>query len=64
MSLALEKIADQVAHARGKTKGAISVSAVAIAYVLQKLPYVFPIIGGKKVEQLIQKYRGVAYRTE
>lgn len=27
-------------------------SAVAIAYVLQKTPYVFPIIGGRKVEHL------------
>ena len=26
--------------------------AVAIAYHLQKTPYVFPIIGGRKVEQL------------
>ena len=26
--------------------------AVAIAYHLQKAPYVFPIIGGRKVEQL------------
>ena len=25
---------------------------VAIAYVMQKLPYVFPVIGGRKVEQL------------
>ena len=25
---------------------------VAIAYVLQKAPFVFPIIGGRKVEQL------------
>jgi len=27
--------------------------AVAIAYVLQKTPYVFPIIGGRKVEHLL-----------
>lgn len=27
-------------------------SPVAIAYVLQKTPYVFPIVGGRKVEQL------------
>lgn len=26
--------------------------AVAIAYVMQKTPYVFPIIGGRKVEHL------------
>lgn len=26
--------------------------AVAIAYVMQKTPYVFPVIGGRKVEQL------------
>lgn len=27
-------------------------SLVAIAYVMQKAPYVFPIIGGRKVAQL------------
>ena len=27
-------------------------SSVAIAYVMQKTPYVFPIIGGRKVEHL------------
>ena len=25
---------------------------MAIAYVMQKTPYVFPIVGGRKVEQL------------
>jgi aryl-alcohol dehydrogenase-like predicted oxidoreductase len=28
------------------------VCAVAIAYVMQKYPYVFPIVGGRKVEHL------------
>lgn len=32
--------------------GPESVPAVAIAYVLHKAPYVFPIIGGRKVEHL------------
>ncbi|EED79856.1 predicted protein, partial [Postia placenta Mad-698-R] len=27
--------------------------AVAIAYVMQKTPYVFPIVGGRKVEHLM-----------
>ena len=27
--------------------------SVAIAYVMQKTPYVFPIIGGRKVEHLM-----------
>lgn len=40
--LALEKVAKEV--------GAKSITAVAIAYVMQKTPYVFPIIGGRKVE--------------
>ncbi|KAF8978449.1 NADP-dependent oxidoreductase domain-containing protein [Cyathus striatus] len=44
-SRALEKVANEV--------GAKSISSVAIAYVMQKAPYVFPIIGGKKVEQLL-----------
>ena len=32
--------------------GAKSIQAVAIAYVMQKTPYVFPIIGCRKTEQL------------
>jgi len=44
MSKALEEVAKEV--------GVEHISAVAIAYVLQKTPYVFPIIGGRKVEQL------------
>jgi len=46
MSHALEKVAKEV--------GASSLSAIAIAYVMQKTPYVFPIIGGRKVEHLLQ----------
>ncbi|KAH9927992.1 Aldo/keto reductase [Epithele typhae] len=42
--LALEEVAKQV--------GTTSVQAVAIAYVMQKVPYVFPIVGGRKVEHL------------
>jgi len=44
MSAALEKVAIEV--------GAKHITAVAIAYLMQKVPYVFPIIGGRKVEQL------------
>ncbi|KAF9064035.1 NADP-dependent oxidoreductase domain-containing protein [Rhodocollybia butyracea] len=44
VSHALEKVAKEI--------GAKSISAVAIAYVMQKTPYVFPIIGGRKVENL------------
>ena len=35
-----------------KQVGAKSIQAVAIAYVMQKAPFVFPIIGGRKKEQL------------
>jgi len=41
---ALEEIATEI--------GAESITALVIAYHLHKLPYVFPIIGGRKVEQL------------
>ncbi|KIJ62587.1 hypothetical protein HYDPIDRAFT_114235 [Hydnomerulius pinastri MD-312] len=44
MSAALDKVAKEV--------GAKHITAVAIAYLMQKAPYVFPIIGGRKVEQL------------
>ncbi|KAI0767475.1 Aldo/keto reductase [Fomes fomentarius] len=41
---ALEEVAQQV--------GAKNIQAVAIAYVMQKTPYVFPVIGCRKLEQL------------
>ncbi|KAF7291847.1 Aldo-ket-red domain-containing protein [Mycena chlorophos] len=45
ISHALEKVAAEV--------GAKSIQAVAIAYVMHKAPFVFPIIGGRKVEHLM-----------
>ncbi|KAF8970111.1 Aldo/keto reductase [Flammula alnicola] len=42
---ALEKVATEV--------GAKHINAVAIAYLMHKTPYVFPIIGGRKVEHLL-----------
>lgn len=44
MSAALERVAKEV--------GTEYITAVAIAYVMQKTPYVFPIIGGRKIEHL------------
>ncbi|THH00310.1 hypothetical protein EW026_g2211 [Hermanssonia centrifuga] len=41
---ALEKVAGEL--------GAKSITSVAIAYLMQKSPYVFPVIGGRKVEHL------------
>ncbi|VDB94282.1 unnamed protein product [Peniophora sp. CBMAI 1063] len=46
MAKVLEKIAGEI--------GAKSIRAVAVAYVLQKTPYVFPIIGGRKVEHFLE----------
>ncbi|KAL0058541.1 putative aryl-alcohol dehydrogenase aad14 [Marasmius tenuissimus] len=46
MSHALDKVAKEV--------GAKNITSVAIAYVMQKTTHVFPIIGGRKVEQLVQ----------
>ena len=44
--LELEKITREV--------GAKHITSVAIAWIMQKAPYVFPIIGGRKVEHLHQ----------
>ncbi|KZP29883.1 FAD/NAD(P)-binding domain-containing protein [Athelia psychrophila] len=45
ISTALEKIAKEV--------GTEHISAVAIAYVMHKAPYVFPVVGGRKIEHLL-----------
>jgi len=44
ISEALDKI--------GQEHGGVSVTAVALAYALQASPYVFPLVGGRKVEHL------------
>ena len=44
ISEALEKVAGE--------HGVESVTAIALAYVMSKAPYVFPIVGGRKVEHL------------
>ncbi|KAF8158482.1 arylalcohol dehydrogenase [Crassisporium funariophilum] len=45
VSHALEKVASEV--------GAKNITSVAIAYLMQKTTFVFPIVGGRKVEHLL-----------
>ncbi|KAH9985162.1 Aldo/keto reductase [Russula vinacea] len=42
-----------------KEVGVESVTSVAIAYLLHKTPYVFPIVGGRKVEHLKQNIQAL-----
>ncbi|KAJ7291004.1 NADP-dependent oxidoreductase domain-containing protein [Mycena rebaudengoi] len=51
MSRALEKVANEVA--------AKTIQAVAIAYVMHKTPYVFPMIGGRSVENMLNNTEAV-----
>lgn len=50
--LELEKVAKEV--------GAQNITSVAIAWIMQKAPYVFPIIGGRKVEHLHQNLEALS----
>ncbi|KIK57460.1 hypothetical protein GYMLUDRAFT_75648 [Collybiopsis luxurians FD-317 M1] len=52
VSRALEKVA-------GELELGDNIGAVAIAYVMQKTPYVFPIIGGRKIEHLQANIKGL-----
>ena len=52
LSEALEKVADELGNG-------YSVTAVALAYVMKRTPYVFPIIGGRKVSHLQDNIRGL-----
>lgn len=51
MSEALEKVASE--------HGIESVTAIALAYLLSKHPFVFPIIGGRKVEHLMDNIQAL-----
>ncbi|KJJ30968.1 putative aryl-alcohol dehydrogenase [Aspergillus flavus AF70] len=54
MSEALEKVAAEY--------GVESVTTIALAYVLSKAPYVFPIIGGRKIEHLKDNIKALEIR--
>ncbi|TEB27128.1 arylalcohol dehydrogenase [Coprinellus micaceus] len=47
-----KQVCDRLEKVQGEV-GAKSLTAVAIAYVLHKAPFVFPIVGGRKPEQLL-----------
>ena len=51
MSAALAKVAD--------VHGIKSVTAVALAYVRSKAPNVLPLVGGRKVEHLMDNIKGL-----
>jgi len=44
---AVSKVLEKVAKAKGT-----EITSVALAYIMHKTPYVFPIVGGRKVEHL------------
>lgn len=46
-ALAVSKVLEGIAKAKGTL-----ITSVAMAYVMQKTPFVFPIVGGRKVEHL------------
>jgi aryl-alcohol dehydrogenase-like predicted oxidoreductase len=54
MSAALEKVAGEV--------GVDSIQAVALAYVISKAQYVFPIVGGKRVEHLLDNIKALSIK--
>ena len=50
---ALEVVADEI--------GIKSVTAVALAYVMSKYPYVYPIIGGRSVASVLSAWSHVRW---
>lgn len=59
ISAALEKVAEELSQGQEKP---YSIAAVALAYVLAKAPRVFPVVGGRKIEQLKDNIRGLEIR--
>ncbi|KIV95402.1 hypothetical protein PV10_03066 [Exophiala mesophila] len=56
-----EKISEALAKVAAE-HGIESITAVALAYVIQKTPHVFPIIGGRKVEHLKDNIQALSIR--
>lgn len=57
ISEALEKVSNELTPAGNEP---YSVTAIALAYVLQRTPYVFPIIGGRRVSHLLSNIESLS----
>ena len=53
--VAVSRVLEKIAQARGT-----AITSVALAYVMHKAPFVFPIVGGRKVEHLKSNIEGLA----
>ena len=53
-----EKVIDKLEEVAGRKK--TSLQSIALAYTWHKTPYVFPIIGGRKIEQLKSKIEALS----
>lgn len=58
-----EEQVSEVLEEISEKKGTL-ITSVALAYVMHKVPYVFPIVGGRKVEHLKGNIEALALRLE
>ncbi len=47
VEIAVSKVLEQIASTKGT-----SITSIAMAYIIQKEPYAFPLVGGRKVEHI------------
>jgi aryl-alcohol dehydrogenase-like predicted oxidoreductase len=53
-AIKISKVLEQIA------KKNTQITSVALAYVMQKTPYVFPIVGGRKIDHLKGNIEGLS----
>jgi hypothetical protein len=53
-AIKISKVLEKIGNAKG-----VQLTSVALAYVMQKTPYVFPIVGGRKIEHLKGNIEGL-----
>lgn len=53
-AIKISKVLEQIA------KKNTQITSVALAYVMQKTPYVFPIVGGRKIDHLKDNIEGLS----
>jgi aryl-alcohol dehydrogenase-like predicted oxidoreductase len=56
-AIAVSEVLERIANEK-----ATEITSIALAYVMQKTPYVFPVIGGRKIEHLKGNIAGLKVR--
>jgi aryl-alcohol dehydrogenase-like predicted oxidoreductase len=61
-AIKISPVLERIANSKSTKGSIIPLTSMALAYVMQKTPYVFPVVGGRQIEQLKDNIEALSLR--